>query len=620
MSTSTDTPQRPRVEEVEEMVVRFAGDSGDGIQVTGNRLTESAAVGGNDLATLPDFPAEIRAPAGTLAGVSGFQLRFASRDIHTPGDQPDVLVVMNPAALRANIRDLRPGGTLIANTGNFGAADLRKAGLATNPLEDGSLEGYRVVTVNLKDLTLKSLEGSPLSNKAQLRCKNFFALGMVCWLFSRPLDHTTEWIQTKFKKNPDLVDANLRVLRAGYNYAETTEVFQTVYKVPPAVLPKGTYRNVMGNEAVGIGLVAASKLCGLDLFYASYPITPASDVLHQLSGLKHFGTMTFQAEDEIAAIAAAIGASFAGKLAVTGTSGPGVALKGEAIGLAVMTELPLVILNVQRGGPSTGLPTKTEQADLMQAIYGRNGECPVPVLAASSPAEVFDCTLEACRIALKYMTPVMLLTDGYIANGAEPWCLPHADELERFDVQRRTDPEGFLPYARDEKTLARPWAVPGTPGLEHRIGGLEKQDLTGNVSYDSANHEHMIKLREQKVLGIARDYKPVELEGDPSDELLVIGWGSTSGAIRGAVRKARMKGWKVSRAHVRNLWPLPQDLGDIVKRYKTVLVPEMNRGQFCRMLRSEYLVDAISYSKVMGQPFTSSEILAKIGTYFGEAQ
>ncbi|MEZ5331624.1 MAG: 2-oxoacid:acceptor oxidoreductase subunit alpha [Thermoanaerobaculia bacterium] len=617
MSTRTsDTETQPKRafdrERVEDVVIRFAGDSGDGMQLTGNQLTSTSALVGNDLATLPDFPAEIRAPAGTLPGVSAFQVRIADYDIHTPGDAPDVLVAMNPAALKKSLGDLKPNGILIVNTDEFEPRNLKKAGYEQSPLEDGSLEGYRLYQVDITTLTRRTLEDSPLDHKSRDRCKNFFALGMVYWLFSRPLDTTVAWLEKKFSKHPEVADANIQVMKAGFNYCDITQAFQTQYEVMPAHLAPGTYRNVMGNSALAIGLVAASRRSGLPLFLGSYPITPASDILHELSRYKNFGVTTFQAEDEIAAVCAAIGASFGGSLGATTTSGPGLALKSEAVNLAVMVELPLVVCNIQRGGPSTGLPTKTEQADLLQAMFGRNGESPVPLVAASSPADCFDAALEASRIAIEYMVPVILLSDGYIANGSEPWRLPEIEDLPDLRTEFRTDPEGFLPYSRDEKTLARPWAIPGTPGLEHRIGGLEKEDGSGNVSYDPANHERMIKLRAEKVHRIADSIPELEVHGPSEGKLLVLGWGSTLGAIQGAVNLARKQGLEVSRAHLRHLNPFPRNLGDVLGRFEQVLVPEMNLGQLALLLRAHYLRDVISYPKVQGKPFFRSEILAKI--------
>lgn len=601
------------LQHVDEVVIRFAGDSGDGMQLTGNQFTETSALFGNDLATFPDYPAEIRAPIGTLFGVSGFQVRFAAKDIHTPGDRPDVLVAMNPAALKVNLEDLKEGGLLIVNSGNFGARDLAKAHYDVNPLDDPQLdEKYQLVNIDLNAATLTAVESTDLSNKEALRCKNLLALGMLYYAYSRPLAHTEGWLQKKFAKKPQILEANLLALRAGANIAENSELFKTVYHVDPAPLPKGKYRNLGGNHAVAMGLVAGCKLAGLPLFYGSYPITPASDVLHALSRYKNYGVTTFQAEDEIAGVCSAIGASYAGSMGITGTSGPGLALKTEAVGLAVIVELPLVIVNVQRAGPSTGLPTKTEQADLLQCIYGRNGEAPLPVIAAASPSDCFEAALEAVRIAVTYMTPVILLSDGYIGNGSEPFLIPSADSLKPFPVKFHTEVEGFMPYSRDEKTLARPWTVPGTPGLEHRVGGLEKADLTGNVSYDPENHEKMIKLREEKVKRVADLYPALEVHGPEEAEVLVLGWGSTFGSIRGAVNRCQEAGHSVAQLHLRHVWPLPHDLGDVLKRYKKILVPELNRGQLSRLIRAEYLIDAISLPKVQGKPFMSAELVTAI--------
>jgi len=601
-----------RREQRESVVIRFAGDSGDGMQLTGMQFTTESAMAGNDIGTLPDFPAEIRAPAGTLAGVSGFQVNFSSLDIYTPGDNPDVLVVMNPAALKVNIRDLRHGGLLLADLDGFDAGNLKKAGYAANPLEDGSLAAYQVVAVDMTGMTLRTLEDLKLSNKVAGRCKNFFALGLCSWLYNRPIDPTIKWIQDKFKKTPELVEANTRVLKAGLHYGETTELFAVQYEVRPARIAPGTYRNITGNSAVALGLVAAAKKAGVPLFLGSYPITPASDILHELSQYKNYGVLTFQAEDEIAGVCSALGAAFGGSIAVTTSSGPGIALKQEAINLAVMVELPLIICNVQRGGPSTGLPTKTEQADLYQAIFGRNSDSPLPVIAAATPADCFAAAFEAVRIAVKYMTPVILLTDGYLANGAEPWNVPRFEELPPIPVVFRTDPEGFFPYLRDPKTLARPWVRPGTPGLEHRVGGIEKADVTGNISYDPANHELMTKYRARKVEAVAQDIPPTAVRGDASGDLLVVGWGSTFGAIAAAVDEVRAQGARVSHVHLRHLNPLPTDVGIILKRFKKVLVPEMNMGQLRTMLRAEYLVDAVGLNKVQGQPFKVTEIVEGI--------
>ena len=606
------TPVRGKPVKVDDVVIRFAGDSGDGMQLTGSQLTSTSALLGNDLATLPDFPAEIRAPQGTLPGVSAFQVRIADYDIHTPGDAPDVLVAMNPAALKKCLGDLKDNGILIVNTDEFNDRNLKKAGYTSNPVEDGSLDAYRLYAVDLSTMTRRTLEDSPLDFKSRDRCKNFFALGMIYWLYSRPLDATIEWLNKKFKKRPELAEANTKVVRAGYNFCDITQAFQVRYEVEPAKLPAGTYRNIMGNSALALGLIAASRRSGLPLFLGSYPITPASDVLHELSRYKHFGVTTFQAEDEIAAVCSAIGAAFGGALGVTTTSGPGLALKSEAINLAVIVELPLVICDIQRGGPSTGLPTKTEQSDLLQAMFGRNGESPMPVIAASSPADCFDAAVEACRIAVKYMVPVLFLSDGYIANGSEPWRLPEVADLPDLRTEFLTDSEGFLPYSRDEKTLARPWAIPGTPGLEHRVGGLEKEDRTGNVSYDPDNHQRMTDLRAAKVERIVQDIPPIEILGEPEGKLLVLGWGSTQGAITGATNLARQEGLEVSSAHLRYLNPFPSDLGDLLARFDKVLVPEMNMGQLALLLRGHYLEDVTSLTKVEGKPFFRHEILEKI--------
>ncbi|MCF8267001.1 MAG: 2-oxoacid:acceptor oxidoreductase subunit alpha [Ignavibacteriales bacterium] len=604
------------IQSLSEVTVRFAGDSGDGMQLTGSQFSDTTAIVGNDLATLPDYPAEIRAPAGTLYGVSGFQLHFSSSDIHTPGDNPDVLVAMNPAALKINLKDLRPGAMIIVNTDSFDPKNLKIAHYDTNPLEDDSLSGFEVIEIPITTLTTNALEGSPLSIKEVTRSKNFFALGLMYWLFNRPIEPTIEWIQTKFKNSPDIADANLKVLKAGYYYGDATQLFSARYIVKPAALPKGTYRNISGNEASALGVLAASLKSGLDLFLGTYPITPASDILHYLSRYKNYGVVTFQAEDEIAGKASAIGAAYAGALAISTTSGPGLALKTEATGLAVMTELPVVIINVQRGGPSTGLPTKTEQADLMQSLYGRNGESPVVVLAASTPSDCFYMAFEACQIALKYMTPVILLTDGYIANGSEPWKLPEENDLPEIKVNFRTEKEGFNPYERDEN-LSRPWAVPGTKGLEHRIGGLEKEDVTGNVSYDPENHHRMVTLRAEKVQKVQQDVPDLQINGDPEGDLLVIGWGGTYGAITEAVNRSRKAGMKVSQIHIKHLNPLPANLGKIIKSFKQVLVPELNMGQLAYILRSEYFVDVIKLSKVKGLPFKSVEVQNKIAEILG---
>jgi 2-oxoglutarate/2-oxoacid ferredoxin oxidoreductase subunit alpha len=603
--------QKPKVQR-ESVVVRFAGDSGDGMQLTGMQFTTESALAGNDIGTLPDFPAEIRAPIGTLAGVSGFQVNFSSLDIYTPGDNPDILVAMNPAALKVNIADLKPGGLLLADRDGFDETNLKKAGYAANPLEDGSLDRFQMAVVDMTGLTVRALEDLKLSNKIAARCKNFFALGLCSWLYSRPIEPTVTWIREKFKKTPELVEANTRVLKTGFHFGETTEMFATQYEVRPARIPRGTYRNITGNAALSLGLVAAAQKAGLPLFLGSYPITPASDILHDLALYKNYGVTTFQAEDEIAGVCSALGAAFGGALAVTTSSGPGIALKQEAINLALMVELPLVVVNVQRGGPSTGLPTKTEQADLFQSIFGRNSDSPLPVLAASSPGDCFAAAYEATRIAVKYMTPVFILSDGYLANGAEPWSIPRFEELAAIPVQFRTDPTGFFPYLRDPATLARPWVRPGTPGLEHRIGGIEKQEVTGNISYDAKNHERMTELRARKVALIAQEIPPTTVRGDADATLLVVGWGSTSGAITAAVDALRAAGTAVAQVHLRYLNPLPSDLGDLLRRFKKVLVPELNMGQLCMILRATYLVDAQSLSKVQGQPFKVAEIVEGI--------
>ncbi len=611
MSTGT-SPTAPKTEVVEEVVIRFAGDSGDGMQLTGSQFTTTSALVGNDLATFPDYPAEIRAPAGTIPGVSAFQVRFASNDIHTPGDAPDALIAMNPAALKVNIKEIKKGGLVIVNTGNFGAIDLTKANYTYNPLESHDLDAFQVVQADLNKLTKEALAGLGLDTKATLRCKNFFALGMTYWIYSRPMEPTLEWMKSQFKKRPELVEANQRALKAGWNWCDITGVFQSRYEVPPAKLTPGKYRNVMGNQATALGLVAAARLSGLQLFLGSYPITPASDVLHDLSKFKNFGVVTFQAEDEIAAACATIGAAYAGNLAVTTTSGPGLALKGEAIGLAVMTELPVVIVDVQRGGPSTGLPTKTEQADLLQAVYGRNSEAPLCVIAAKSPSDCFDAAVEACRIAVEHMTPVILLTDGYIANGAEPWLLPDVAKLKPINAKFRTEPTDFLPYSRNPETLARPWVKPGTPGLEHRIGGIEKADGTGNVSYDPANHEFMCRTRAEKVERIANFIPEAEVKGAQSGKLLVISWGGTHGSIASAIEKCEAAGKKVGWVHLRHLNPMPRNLGEIIKRFDKVLVPELNLGQLVRLVRERYVVPAIALNKVQGRPFMTSELVTAI--------
>jgi 2-oxoglutarate/2-oxoacid ferredoxin oxidoreductase subunit alpha len=605
------------VEQVSAVTIRFAGDSGDGMQLTGSRFTSVTAAVGNDLATLPDFPAEIRAPAGSLPGVSGFQLHFADHDILTPGDAPDVLVAMNPAALKTNLDDLVPGGTLIVNSDAFSAANLKKAQYAASPLEDGSLDGYRVVQVPLTTLTVGALADSTLNKKEKERAKNMFALGLMCFMYSRPVEPTVEWLSARFAKRPDVLEANLTALKAGWAFGETTELFGHTYEVKPAALPPGRYRQITGNLALSYGLIAAARLADLPLFLGGYPITPASDILHELARHKNFGVRTFQAEDEIAGVGAALGAAFAGNLGCTVTSGPGVALKGETIGLAVSVELPLLIINIQRGGPSTGLPTKTEQSDLLQAMFGRNGEAPVPIVAPSTPGDCFAAAVEAARIAVKYRTPVMLLSDGYLANGAEPWRLPALDELPDISADVRLSEQAnhgdeFWPFLRDPETLARPWAVPGTPGLEHRIGGLEKADGTGNISYDPDNHHRMTELRQAKIDGIASDIPALEVDGDEDARVLVVGWGSTYGPIRAAARRVRERGMPVAHAHLRHLNPFPPNLGEVLAGYDRVLVPEMNMGQLRMLLRSRFLVDVQGYNRVKGLPFTSIELADEI--------
>ena len=621
MSTLTEIPAgKTKREVIDQAVIRFAGDSGDGMQITGSQFTNTVALYGNDIATFPDYPAEIRAPAGTVPGVSGFQLNFSSGEVHTPGDSVDVLIAMNPAALKVNVGDLKANGIAIINSDSFKEGDLRKAHLTTNPLEDHSLDKFRVFPVELQRLTRSALQGLGLDAKAMDRCKNFFALGMCYWLYNRSTESTVRWIDDKFEKKPLLAEANKLALKAGYSYCEATEAFQISYEIPPAHLSPGLYRNLSGNQALALGFVTAAKKAGLKLFLGSYPITPASDILHELSQYKDFGVLTFQAEDEIAAITSSIGASYAGMLAVTTTSGPGMALKTEGMGLAVMTELPLVICDVQRGGPSTGLPTKTEQADLLQALFGRNSEAPIPVLAAATPADCFWIAVEASRIALKYMVPVIILSDGYLANGAEPWRIPSVEEIPGIPVHFTTDPEGFLPYKRDPETLARPWAVPGTAGLEHRIGGLEKQDVIGNVSYEPLNHEKMVRIRAAKIDAIVQDVPNVLPSGDPEGDLLLVSWGSTYGSITQAVKAERAKGRKLGHLHLRYLNPLPANLGDILKRYRKILVPELNMGQLLWVLRAKYLVDAVGLNKIQGRPFKQNELEQKIEELLGRQE
>jgi 2-oxoglutarate ferredoxin oxidoreductase subunit alpha len=613
MSTPSSAADRPaKSKELNRVVIRFAGDSGDGMQLTGTQFTATAAAMGNDLATMPDFPAQIRASAGTLAGVSGFQIQFASDLIFTPGDAPDVLVAMNPAALKSNVGELQANGMLIVNSDAFKENDLKKAGYQQNPLEDGSLDGFQLIKVELTRLTRAALTELDLPMRIVDRCKNFFALGMMYYLYQRPMDHSLAWIERKFAAREQLIEANQIALRAGRAYCEATELFVSTYEVPAARLEPGTYRNIAGNQALALGFIAAAQKSGLNLFQGSYPITPASDLLHELSTFKNFGVVTYQAEDEIAAIGSAIGAAFAGSLALTSTSGPGMALKSEFLSLAIMVELPLVVVNIQRAGPSTGMPTKTEQADLLQALFGRFGESPCIVLAASTPADCFDTAYEACRLAVQHMSPVILLSDGFIANGAEPWKLPRVDKLPAIPVEYRRDPEVFRPYGRDPQTLARPWALPGTPGLEHRIGGLEKTDGTGNVSYDPTNHQHMVELRASKIALVAEDIPPAEVMGEAKGDLLVVGWGSTFGAITSAVRRAQSEGRKVSQLHLRYLNPLPRNLGEVLKAFDKVLLPEINMGQLALLLQGRYLREVIPLSKVRGTPFKATEIYDRI--------
>ena len=601
------------VEQLDRVVIRIAGDSGDGMQLTGDRFTQETASFGNDLSTLPNFPAEIRAPAGTLPGVSSFQLHFADHDILTPGDRPDVLVAMNPAALKANLGDLPKGGTIIVDTHDFTDRALARIGWTGNPLEDGRLDSFTVHAVDLTQLTLDALAGTSLSRKDAGRSKNMFALGLLSWMYSRPVEGTLQFLREKFASKPDIADANITAFKAGWNFGETTESFAVAYEVKPAPLPPGVYRNITGNLALSYGLITAAQRAGLPLFLGAYPITPASDILHELSKHKRFGVRTFQAEDEIAGIGAAIGAAFGGSLAVTTSSGPGIALKGESIGLAVSLEIPLVVCDIQRGGPSTGLPTKTEQSDLLQAMFGRNGEAPVPIVAAQSPADCFATALEAVRIALRYRTPVFLLSDGYLANGSEPWRLPNVTDLADLSVAFATEPNGpdgsFLPYLRDPDTLARPWAIPGTPGLEHRLGGIEKADRTGNISYDPDNHDFMVRTRQAKVDGIARTIAPLVVDDPDGDaRVLVLGWGSTYGTIGAAARRVRRAGYSIAQAHLRHLNPFPANLGQVLASYEKVVLPEMNLGQLATLIRSKYLIDVISVTQVRGMPFRAADL------------
>ncbi|MGZ6271349.1 MAG: 2-oxoacid:acceptor oxidoreductase subunit alpha [Candidatus Limnocylindrales bacterium] len=608
--TTAAEPRRgtPSEIELDRVTIRFAGDSGDGMQLTGNQFTRTAAVFGNDVSTLPDFPAEIRAPAGSLPGVSGFQLSFSSDDIFTPGDQPDVLVAMNPAALKTNLMDLPAGGALIVNEDAFTPSNLTKAGYESNPLKDDSLKTYTVFEIPISTLNARALEGLEMTSKQVDLTKNFFALGLMFWLYERSMQPTIDWIDDKFGKRPVIAEGNKRALKAGYAFGETTELFHTQYRVAPARLTPGTYRNITGNEATALGFVTAAHLAGRPLFYGSYPITPASDILHSLSTYKQFGVKTFQAEDEIAAIGSAIGASYGGALGLTGTSGPGLALKSEALNLAVMVELPLVVVDVQRAGPSTGMPTKTEQADLLQAIFGRNGDSPVPVVAPATPGECFDMAIEAWRIALRHMTPVVYLSDGFLATGAEPWRIPDLADLPDLRVVNAVDPSLFHAYARDPETLARPWALPGTPGLEHRIGGLEKADVSGNVSYDPENHHRMTMLRMEKVARVAATIPPLAVMGPASGDLLLLGWGSTFGALHSAALRLQAQGYSVAHAQLRHLNPFPANTGEVLGSYRRVLVPEINTGQLRLLLRARYLLDIEGYNKVRGKPFKISEI------------
>ena len=600
--------------EVDLITIRFAGDSGDGMQLTGNQFTTNSALFGNDIATLPDFPAEIRAPQGTLAGVSSFQLQFSNQDIHTPGDKLDVLVAMNPAALRVNIDDLKPNGMIIANTANYTNKNFNLASYETDPLEDGTLDSYKLIKVNMNELVNTALENVDLPSKMKSRSTNMFALGILYWIYERELDSTIEFLNQKFKSKPAIIEANTIALKAGYNYGDTIEAIRTTYRVSQAKLNKGTYRNIMGNECLTLGLIAAANKAKLDLFFGGYPITPASDILHILSKYKNYGIKTFQAEDEIAGICSVLGAAFAGDLAITASSGPGIALKGEAMGLGIITELPIVVINIQRGGPSTGLPTKTEQSDLNQAMYGRNGECPAVVIAAQSASDCFDTAFEACKIALEFMVPVVLLSDGYIANGSEPWKLPELDKLPEIKTKiiKKSKDEKFLPYTRDEKTLAREWGLPGTPGLEHRIGGLEKAAVSGNVSYEADNHNYMVKLRQDKIDVIADFIPEIEVYGNPKGELLVLSWGGTYGACRAAVQKAIENNMSVSHINLKYINPFPKNLAEILLKFNKVLIPEINLGQLSTIIRSKFLIDTLNFNRVSGKPYTTTDIYEKI--------
>jgi len=611
-------PLQKPVQERENVVIRFAGDSGDGMQLTGMQFTTESVMAGNDIGTLPDFPAEIRAPTGTLYGVSAFQVNFSSKNVYTPGDDLDALVVMNPAALKTNLEDLKQNGILILDKAEFTEPNLKKAQYTVNPLGDGSLDKYQTYQVEITKMTTLALKDMNLPNRSVMRCRNFFALGVVSWLFNRPIEPTLNWIKERFKKNPDVLEANTRALKSGYNLGENTEIFASSYEVKPAQITPGVYRNITGNTATALGFLVAAQKAGLPIFLGSYPITPASDILHELAGYKNFNVYTFQAEDEIAGVGSALGAAFGGAIGITTTAGPGMNLKAETVGLAAAVELPLIITDIQRAGPSTGMPTKPEQADLLQALYGRHGEAPLPVLSASTPADCFYAAFEAVRIAVKYMTPVILLTDGYLANASEPWLLPAVADLPDFKVEFRTDPQGFFPYLRDEGTLARPWVRPGTPGLEHRIGGLEKDYVTGNISYAPNNHEQMVRVRYRKMAKITQEIPPTKIDGPERGKLLVIGWGSTHGSIAAAVQEVQAQGKAVSQVHLRYLNPLPPDLGEVIARFDKVLVPEMNMGQLLRVLRAEYLVDAVGLNKIQGRPFKVSEITAKIARMLEE--
>ena len=611
-------PLQKSTQERESVVIRFAGDSGDGMQLTGTRFTSESVLAGNDVGTLPDFPAEIRAPTGTLYGVSAFQINFSNKNVYTPGDDLDALVCMNPAALKTNLADLKQNGILIVDPSEFSSANLRKAEYEANPLEDNSLDKYQVYQVEVTKMTTLALKDTCLPNRSVMRSRNFFALGVVSWLYNRPIEPTLEWIQQRFGKNKAVAEANTLAIKGGYNLGENTDMFASSYEIKPAQIDPGTYRNITGNSATALGFVVAAQKAGLPLFLGSYPITPASDVLHELAEYKNYNVTTFQAEDEIAGVGSALGAAFGGALAITTTSGPGMNLKAETLGLAASVELPMVVTNIQRAGPSTGMPTKPEQTDLLQALYGRHGETPLPVIAASTPADCFYAAFEAARIAIKYMTPVILLTDGFLANASEPWLLPSVADLQDIEVEFRTDPEGFFPYLRDEQTLARPWVKPGTPGLEHRIGGIEKDYLTGNISYAPANHEQMVRVRHQKVTRITQEIPPTKVHGPERGKLLVLGWGSTYGAIAAAVEDAQAQGHTVAHAHLRHLNPLPSDLGDVLSGYDRVLVPEMNMGQLLKLVRAEYLIDAIGLNKIQGRPFKVSEVATRIARLLEE--